>query len=216
MAKLILFQGDSITDSKRIREEDRFTGSGYATIVSGRLGLNFPGEYIFKNRGIGGNKLSDIYARMGMDILDLKPDYMSLIVGINDLFRDHMSCGGQRAERFERDYCNLIEAIQKELPDLKLFLMSPFILPCDAFFETHASCETIDLNQLICDISLYQDAVKAVAKRFSLPHASLQPEFDRAMKLAPAEFWTVDGIHVLPSGHEIIAREWLKLFEQVK
>ncbi|MBQ9985771.1 MAG: SGNH/GDSL hydrolase family protein [Oscillospiraceae bacterium] len=216
MAKLILFQGDSITDCKRNREDDRFTGSGYATIVSGRLGLEYPGEYIFKNRGIGGNKVTDIYARIGPDILDLKPDYMSLIVGINDLFRDHLFCGGQRAERFERDYSNLIESILCELPNLKIFLMSPFVLPCDAFYEEYKQYEELNLPQLISDISLYREATKNVAARFSLPHADLQPKLDKAIKLAPAEFWTPDGVHLYPSGHEIIASEWLRLFEQVK
>ena len=216
MAKLILFQGDSITDCNRNRENDRFTGSGYATVVSGRLGLEYPGEYVFKNRGIGGNKVTDVYARMGADIIDLKPDYMSLIVGINDLFRDHLSYGRQRAERFERDYSNLIESILSELPNLKIFLMSPFILPCGAFYAEYKQYENLNLTQLISDISLYRDAAKNVAERFSLPYTELQPKFDEAMKLAPAEYWTPDGIHLYPCGHEIIAREWLKLFDQVK
>lgn len=216
MSKLILFQGDSITDCNRNRENDRFTGSGYATIVSGRLGLDYPGQYTFKNRGIGGNKVTDIYARMGMDIIDLKPDYMSLIIGINDIFRDHLSYGGQRAERFERDLSNLVEAVLRELPKLKIFLMSSFVLPCDAFYENYKQYENLNLSQLVSDVSLYQEAVKNVAEKFSLPHTHLQSKIDEAMKLAPAEYWTPDGVHLYPCGHEIIAREWLKLFDQVK
>lgn len=216
MPKLILFQGDSITDSRRIREEDRFTGSGYATIVSARLGLDFPGVYSFKNRGIGGNKISDLYARMGADILDLKPDYMSLIIGVNDLFRDYLSCGGQRSERFERDYTALVDAILCELPDLKIFLMSPFLIPCESFYRIHKESTDIDLDRLISDLPLYQKACENVAKRFSLPFAHLQPEIDKALKLAPAEYWTPDGIHPTQPAHEIIARKWLELFNKIR
>lgn len=215
MSKLILFQGDSITDCNRNREIDRFTGSGYATIVSARIGFDYPNKYSFINRGISGNKVTDLYARMGADIFDLKPDYMSLTIGINDLFRDHLSCQGQRAERFEKNYTALIEAVLSELPNLKIILMSPFLIPCEQFFERYKP-NNIDLNQLICDVSLYQQASKNVAEKFSLPIVSLQERFDTALKLAPSSYWTPDGVHGTPPAHEIIARAWLELFEQVK
>ena len=86
MSKLILFQGDSITDAGRNRENDAGTGTGYPTFVKGELGLSNPGEYEFINRGISGNRIVDLYARIKADIINLKPDYMSILIGVYDVW----------------------------------------------------------------------------------------------------------------------------------
>ena len=82
--KRILFQGDSITDMYRVRDLDHYAGCGYATLVSAQLGYENPGEYTFINRGIGGDRSIDILARIKKDAINLKPDYMSIFVGVND------------------------------------------------------------------------------------------------------------------------------------
>lgn len=216
MSKLILFQGDSITDCRRDREDDRFPGSGYSTIVSARLGLDYPAAYSCKNRGIGGNKVTDIYARMGPDIVELKPDYMSLLVGINDASCDFIFYKGERAQRFQKQYEALLEDIFSELPNLKLMLMGPFVLSCRQFYDTYVPFEHVDPTELISAVALYDEATRNVANKFSLPYVSLQPEFDKALKLAPADYWSPDGVHPTPAGHEIIAREWIRKFEEIK
>ena len=78
MSELILFQGDSITDCDRNRQAHIRQGFGYATMVQGQLGYECPGKYDFLNRGISGNRIVDVYARIKADIINLKPDYMSL------------------------------------------------------------------------------------------------------------------------------------------
>lgn len=72
----ILFQGDSITDAGRIRERDDLLGLGYPLLVTANLGLESPGKYEFFNRGISGNRVVDLYARIKMDILNLNNCYI--------------------------------------------------------------------------------------------------------------------------------------------
>ena len=88
MSKLILFQGDSITDCSRSRDAGNdHAGYGYAQFTKGALGAACPGEYRFLNRGVSGNRIVDVYARIKADIINLEPDYMSLLIGINDILR---------------------------------------------------------------------------------------------------------------------------------
>ena len=84
--KTILFMGDSITDAGRCRTDDHLLGNGYATMTAGKIGVGYPGVYQCINRGISGNRSIDIYARMNEDILDLKPDFISILMGVNDVW----------------------------------------------------------------------------------------------------------------------------------
>ena len=74
MSKLILFQGDSITDCGRNRDRVSSMGDGYANLVKASLGMDFAGEYEFVNKGISGNRIVDLYARIKIDFINLKPD----------------------------------------------------------------------------------------------------------------------------------------------
>ena len=84
----ILFQGDSITDAGRSRENDYSRGFGYSTIVAGKIGRKYAGKYELKNKGISGNRVVDVYARIKSDIINLKPDYMSILIGVNDVWHE--------------------------------------------------------------------------------------------------------------------------------
>ena len=86
MSKLILFQGDSITDALRSRDNGVYNGNGYPTLVAGRLGYEQPGQYTFVNRGISGNRIVDLYARIKIDLINLKPDVLSILIGASKPF----------------------------------------------------------------------------------------------------------------------------------
>lgn len=77
--KTILFQGDSITDCGRSRDDNAQVGTGYALLVKSQLGFENPNQYQFYNRGISGNRIVDVYARIKADIINLKPDYIAMI-----------------------------------------------------------------------------------------------------------------------------------------
>lgn len=98
--KKILFQGDSITDAGRSREDLTNLGKGYPLFVAGALGMDEPGEYEFVNRGISGNRIVDIYARIKMDIINLKPDVMSLLIGVNDVWHEVSSQNGVDGDKY--------------------------------------------------------------------------------------------------------------------
>ena len=129
--KTILFQGDSITDCSRYRKATdekqssrvifsdgrlfkRVTalGEGYPAMVSAELEKQHKGEYRFYNRGVGGDRIPDVYARIVKDIINLKPDYMSILIGINDCCHEYTQKNGVDAEKFEMVYGLIIEELQ--------------------------------------------------------------------------------------------------------
>ena len=110
--ELILFQGDSITDSSRHREYDDARGHGYATMITGALGAAEPYKYDFLNRGVSGNRVVDLLARIRCDMINLKPDYMSILIGVNDVWHEIAWENGVDAEKFEMVYCLLIEELK--------------------------------------------------------------------------------------------------------
>ena len=136
MSTLILFQGDSITDCDRNRQIHIRQGFGYATMVQGQLGYECPGEYEFLNRGIGGNRIVDLYARIKADFINLKPDYASILIGVNDAWHEICWQNGVDVEKFEKVYTMLLEELLAACPDMKLFLMTPYVL------EGSGTCNT--------------------------------------------------------------------------
>ena len=122
----ILFQGDSITDAGRSRDNDAYLGVGYPLLVQSALGYEAAGEYQFINRGISGNRVVDLYARIKMDFINLKPDYASIFIGVNDAWHEYIEQNGVATDKFEKIYTMLIEEIKEACPDTKLIIISPF------------------------------------------------------------------------------------------
>lgn len=201
----ILFQGDSITDAGRSREKDFYMGSGYAALVTAELSYNHPGEYEFVNRGISGNRISDLLARMKCDMVNLQPDVMSILIGVNDVWHEINYENGVRTELFEELYNVLVQEIKRELPDLRLIIMEPFVLKGSATEENWEQFHTEVLAKAV--------AARRVAEKNNLEFISLQEKFDMLSKNTPTDYWLRDGVHPTLAGHEMIAKEWLKMFE---
>ena len=214
MSKLILFQGDSITDFGRKREDITSTGVGYVHMVKGQLGCEHPGEYEFINKGISGNRIVDVYARIKMDIINLKPDYMSLLIGVNDVLHELNGWhNGVAAEKFEKIYDMLISEILEELPDIKIMILEPFVLEAAITTATEAEPERWDYFRT--EVPLRAAAAKRIAEKYTLPFVALQDKFDEACKKAPVSYWLYDGVHPTPMGHWMIKNEWIKAFYEV-
>ena len=212
--KTILFQGDSITDANRSRTSNAVLGSGYAALVAAELGLDFPGEYKFVNKGIGGNRSIEIYARNVMDIFYIKPDYMSLLVGVNDIWHGLDLNNGTGIKRFEKVYDMLLDEIEEELPNCKVMIMEPFILKGSATDNT----ENDPMRWEKFSSGVYEVAAitKKLAEKHNLKFISLQDKFNKACEKAPADYWLSDGVHPTAKGHELIKREWIKAFNEIK
>ncbi len=206
--KRILFQGDSITDMGRSRENDASLGIGYPTLVSAALGCDHPGEYTFLNRGISGNRVVDLYARMKRDIINLQPDVMSILIGINDVWHEiEDSPNGVDAEKYGKVYSMLIEELQAALPNLKIMILEPFVLKADATEPHWDYFKTETLKRA--------EQAKQIAERYGLKFVPLQDKMDAAEKKAPAAHWLWDGVHPTAAGHEIIKREWIRAFREL-
>lgn len=206
--KTILFQGDSITDASRNKNSGENMGSGYPAIVSAKLSYENPGEYEFVNRGVSGNKILQILARMKEDIINIKPDVMSILVGVNDVRHEIGFAMGTNAELYERAYNFLIDEIRRELPEIKIMIFEPYVCLGDATKET--------FKELHEGVLLRAAVAKRVAEKNGLKFVPLQKLIDDAEKKYPNQKWLMDGIHPAPAGHEIIAREWIKAYNEIK
>jgi len=203
--KTILFQGDSITDAFRRYENDSHLGTGYANMVSARLGLENPDAYTFYNKGISGNRSVDLYARMKKDILNLKPDYMSILIGVNDVWHEKMYNNGVTPEKFKKIYAMLLEEVQEALPDIKIMLMEPFIAP--------GSTTNEDLEWFRVEVAKMAKAVRELSEEFNLPFIELQADLDALLDKAPEGYWLFDGVHPSIWFHQYIADKWIATFK---
>ena len=212
MKKRILFQGDSITDALRSRDQDVYAGNGYPTLVAGKLGFEQPGEYEFLNRGISGNRIVDLYARIKKDLINLKPDVLSILIGVNDVWHEVEIENGVDAVKFERVYDMLLTEVKEALPDVRIMIMEPFVLHGSATENIEEKPERWEYFRE--ETPLRAAAAKRVAEKHGADFIPLQERFDEACKLAPAEYWLYDGVHPTAMGHELIARAWLETFER--
>lgn len=204
--KTILFQGDSITDAGRSREDDNNLGIGYPTLIKGELDYTFPESYILYNRGISGDRVVDLYARIKADIINLKPDVMSILIGVNDVWHEIDFYNGVSADKYFKIYCMLIEEIKEALPNVHIMILEPFVL------KASATEERWDLFQT--EVKKRAEYAKKVAETYNLTFIPLQEKFNNVSKLASSEFWLSDGVHPTTAGHELIKREWLSAFKE--
>lgn len=208
----ILFQGDSITDGARYKskasewDKNHQIGHSYVYIITGLLGMNFPERHFeFVNKGISGNAVSDLGNRWQTDALDIAPDVLSVLIGVNDCLR---MCGKTApdlsASAYEAEYRRILTASREKNPELKLILLEPF-----AHIEGQQNTGAgATVRRAI--LRSEQKAVRRLAKEFDAIFVPLQDAFDEAMALREPTYWIWDGTHPTEAGHAIIAREFLK------
>lgn len=204
-----LFQGDSITDGNRIKnntwDQNHQMGHGYAFAIAAELGYQQPEKkYIFFNRGISGNKLSDLASRWEQDTIAIKPGMLSILIGVNDV--DAMINANANVDaaitQFGINYSALIKDTRSKLPNCSFIMLEPFIL---------AAGRVKDNWQVWNNAMQKMQAIsQKVANDSNALYIPLQKAFENAAAKAPAEYWIWDGIHPTPAGHELIAREWIK------
>ena len=199
----ILFQGDSITDAGRGRNDETL-GYGYPVMVAGDLGFAEPGQHTFLNRGISGNRVVDIYSRIKSDIWNLEPDVMSLLIGVNDVWHEVDWHNGVEADRFEKVYRMLLEDTREACPDLKIMLMEPFVLPGVA--------TTPHMDFFRTEVGKRAEITGRLAREYQVAFVPLQDRLNEACKLAPADYWLVDGVHPTTAGHRLVANAWLECY----
>ena len=213
--KIVLF-GDSITDMgrDRINNQPNILGSygcGYPIFIAGELYKQDPTKHVIYNRGIGGNRIVDLYARIKMDVWNLKPDVLSILIGINDIWHEIGDKNGVDIARFERVYRMLIEDTLKVLPNLKIILCEPFVLEGSA---TDSTPDVPDRWERFLEVYKYAEVVKKLAEEYDLYFLPLQELFTQKAKEFGADQYANDGVHPLIPGATLIADEWVKLFRE--
>jgi lysophospholipase L1-like esterase len=200
---LVLFQGDSITDAGWLRETPTNLGRGYAMMAAAQYGLRYPERDVrFLNRGISGNRAADLLARWQTDCLDLRPDLLSIYIGINDTWRRYDQGWITTAAEFEGHYTRLLDAVCRELPATRLVLVEPFVLPVPE--DRQAWREDLDPKIAV---------VRKLALAYRAALVPLDGLFAQAACRREPSFWAADGVHPSPAGHALIARAWLDAVE---
>jgi lysophospholipase L1-like esterase len=203
---VFLFQGDSITDGNRGRNADpnHAMGHGYAFSIASRLGADFPGKkLIFYNRGISGNKVTELEARWQTDTLDLKPNLLSILVGVNDTASVVFSRPPiVSVAKFEEVYKLLLDRTKAQYPEVIIVLCNPFILPVGKVKDNW------DIYQP--EMEGRQHVVRKLADQYGAIFVDFQDVMNTACKRAPADYWMWDGVHPTVAGHELLAREWMR------
>jgi len=202
----LVFLGDSITDMKwgrNERDRNHYLGHSYVYLIASRLGVDMPKAQLeFFNRGISGNKVGDLRTRWEKDAIDMKPDLLSILVGVNDVSQSK----GKPVplDRWEEDYRFLLDSSRKGNPDLRLVLLDPFVLRCGRLLDESVwrfwRGEADKLRAI----------VKSLAAEYGAVHVRTQDLFDAAAEAVSPDHWIWDGVHPLPQGHELIARNWLQ------
>ncbi len=204
----ILFFGDSITDVGRNRQDDTSLGSGYALIVSSRLGFEYPGKYEFLNRGISGDRVIDLLARIKRDVINHSPDYISILIGVNDVWHEIDLQNGVDAKRFEEYYNTILSQINEALPETRILILEPYAM------HGPATDERFELFR--GEVEVRARIAEKIAKKRGLTFIPLQSMLDDAAEQNGTVIYTRDGVHPTPAGHELIARAWIKGFEKTK
>ena len=200
--KTFLFQGDSITDWFRSRTDDRALGCGYANLTAAKIEFNYPGEFNFVNRGVGGDRSTNLYARCLFEMDACKPDYMSVLIGVNDVWHALSNNISVQPERYEQIMCMLIEDAKAAFPEVKIFILEPFVLKA---CSTEKAWEAFDTN-----VRALAQIARKLAEKYSLTFIPLQDKFDALAAETAPENWLFDGVHPTAGGHELISQELFK------
>ena len=195
----ILFIGDSITDCERSRKNPEDLGSGYPNIIAGMLNVEFAELQInFKNLGISGNRICDLKQRWQSDCIDHKPDIVSIMIGINDVWRKYKNNDPIPAEVFAADYRYILEKTKNEL-HAQIVIIEPFVLPVPEDRKVWHE----DLDPKI-------SAIKELALEFADVYVPMDGIFTAACCRRKPEFWAADGVHPTQAGHMLLAKSWMQ------
>ena len=195
----MLFQGDSITDAGR-RDASDGLGGGYVPMIRAILAAKgATNKFKIVNRGIGGDRTAELLLRWKDDCLDIKPDLLSIMIGVNDVWRLMGEWNGQKFIPFE-EYCANYRALvdQARAAGISRFaLMSPSAIGdnADPVVSGHLDQRAAFVKELAIEIKAVYVPIREAQKR--------------AFSLYPEIKWTADGCHPTAAGHALFAQTWI-------
>lgn len=203
---VVLFQGDSITDAGRNKEDTGYNttrnlGSGYAMLTGAGLMEKYAALNLkIYNKGISGNKVFQLAERWDKDCLEIKPDVLSILIGVNDIWHKLNGQYNGTSEVYRKDYIALLERTKKALPNVKLIICEPYAVK---------GVKAVD-DKWYPEFYEYQKAARDIATQFGAVFVPYQSVYDEAQKQAPGVYWTGDGVHASLAGAQLMASAWMK------
>jgi lysophospholipase L1-like esterase len=202
---VILFQGDSITDTGRTRSvigpnSPDGMGFGYPSLAMESILVKYHDQHLqFYNRGNSGDRIQDMEFRWELDTLRLLPDILSILIGVNDIWNYLMMGMGTSPAEFRDVYRDLLHTTREALPYTRFVLCEPFLLI------------TGDVtSDWMGDLSQRQNVVQALSKEFDAIFVPFQSALDQAARMMPAHHLLDDGVHPTEKGHRVLAECWIK------
>lgn len=202
---IILFQGDSITDAGRKKDDAGYNstsvlGSGYSMLAAAEMLQKNPAQDLkIYNRGISGNKVYQLSERWEVDCLSLKPDILSILIGVNDFWHKLEGRYDGTVKKYQDDFKALLDQTKQKLPEVKLIVGEPFAV---------TGIKAVDAKWYPA-FNDYRAAAKEIADDFGAVFIPYQKVFDKAMQSAPGAYWTFDGVHTTLAGAQLMAEAWL-------
>ena len=196
----VMFTGDSITDCQHLEIEQPL-GWGYPLRVAGEWGLRHPDRPVtWLNTGIAGNKVMDLETRWQRDVLDARPDVVSVLVGINDVGWHTYAEDGYviPVDDYAAGYDRLLAPLAES--GAQLVLIEPFLLPLGE-----------DPRKQREDLDPKIQAVRELARAYGAHLLAADGMFAELAATTGPEYWAADGVHPTPAGHAALAAAWLRL-----
>lgn len=203
---VILFQGDSITDAGRKKDDAAFNaaaalGSGYSMIAASDLLFKYADKNLkIYNRGISGNKVYQLAERWEKDCLDIKPNVLSILIGVNDFWHKILGRYDGTIDTYRKDYRTLLDRTKQKLPDVKLIIGEPYAVN---------GIKAVD-DKWYPEFNEYRAAAKEIAGSYNAVFIPYQAIYDKAQKEAPGVYWTADGVHPTLAGANLMAHAWME------
>ncbi|MCC3355514.1 SGNH/GDSL hydrolase family protein [Bacillus sp. REN16] len=194
----ILFIGDSITDAGRLVDPEGI-GQGYVRLIR---------DYFYKdlsdlnlkviNKGVSGNRVTDLASRWNEDVIKLNPNWVSVSIGINDVWRqiDQPTMEQVYPKKFEEIYTRLLTELSEETQS-QIILMEPTVIVEDRQSEG---------NQKLIP---YVEIVRKLAKVFNAILIPTHRVFIEHLAGMSSEILTKDGVHMNNAGNKLLADTWL-------
>jgi len=196
--QIILFQGDSITDAGRDFYDYHSLGNGYASIAASLISADEPDRKLqFLNKGVSGDSTTDLLERWDRDCIALNPDWVSILIGINNTWRFFDFGEATSTDQYVNHYRRLIDTLLAKV-DVKLVLCEPFLLHI-----------TKEIGKWRTDLDPKIQAVHDLAKEYDTILVEFDKHFQSAAKSTDPFYWAQDGVHPTNAGFGLMARVWM-------
>jgi len=203
---ILLFQGDSITEwgrdkNKNMANDFGALGSGYVLLTATEVLRDYASKNLkIYNKGVSGNKVFQLADRWDTDTIALKPNVLSIMVGVNDYWHTITSGYKGTIDTYRTDYKKLLDRTEQALPGIKLIIGEAFAMK---------NVKAVD-NSWYPAFDAYRHVAREVADEYGAAFIPYQSVMDEALKAAPATYWSIDGVHPTPAGASLMAQAWLK------